>query len=185
MKFIKHKHQHQSGFTLIEVIVVLVILGIVAVGLSGAIIYGAQSFIFAREANQLSQKAQLAMARIKREMVDVKSISTANATSIQYTLSTGGEYEIALYYSAINMQGINPAIDAQPLIHELAVANGGQTFLTYQKADSSDWTTGDSINELAKIQVIIVLDFQGGTNLTFQTTINPRRTAVPSVPRLN
>ncbi|MGB4294046.1 MAG: type II secretion system protein [Smithellaceae bacterium] len=183
MRYIKNKDQ--SGFTLIEIIVVLVILGIVTVGLSGAIIYGAQSFIFAREANQLSQKAQLAMARIKREMVDVKSISTANATSIQYTLSTGGEYVIALSGTAINMQGINPAIAAQPLIDGLVSGNGGQTFLAYQKADGTAWATVDSINDLAQIQTIIVLDFQGSTNLTFQTTINPRRTAVPTVPRLN
>ncbi len=175
----------EKGFTLIEIIVVLVILGIVAGGLSGAIIFGAQHFIFAREANQLSQKAQLAMARIKREMVDVKSISTANATSIQYTLSTGGEYVIALSGTAINMQGINPAITAQPLIDGLAAGNGGQTFLAYKKADGTAWATADSINDLAQIQTIIVLDFQGSTNLTYETTINPRRTAVPIVPRLN
>jgi MSHA biogenesis protein MshO len=183
MRFIKYKNQ--SGFTLIEIIVVLVILGIVTVGLSGAIIYGAQNFIFAREANQLSQKAQLALARIKREIVDVKSITVANATSVRYTLATGGEYVIALSGTAINMQGINPAITTQPLIDGLASSNGGQTFLAYQKADGNPWTTADSINDLAQIQTIIVLDFQGSTNLTFQTTINPRRTAVPSVPRLN
>ena len=183
MRMIRKKNQ--SGFTLVEVIVVLVLLGIVTAGLSGAIIFGAQHFIFAREANQLSQKAQLAMARMKRELVDVKSVSSAGATSIQYTLSTGGEYMIALSGTTINMQGINPAIGAQPLIDGLAAANGGKTFLTYQKADGTTWTTADSINELAQIQTIIVLDFQGGTDLTYQTTINPRRTAVPSVPRLN
>ncbi|HPD56513.1 MAG TPA: prepilin-type N-terminal cleavage/methylation domain-containing protein [Smithellaceae bacterium] len=180
-----NSNNKQSGFTLVEVIVVLVLLGIVAAGLSGAIIYGAQHFIFAREANQLSQKAQLAMARMKRELVDVKSIATANANTIQYTLATGGEYAIQLSGAAINMQGINPVIAAQPLINGLAEANGGQTFLTYRKADNSAWTTADSINDLAQIQAVIVLAMPGQPNLTFQTTINPRRTAIPSVPRLN
>jgi prepilin-type N-terminal cleavage/methylation domain-containing protein len=181
----KYKNKDQSGFTLVEVIVVLVILGIVAAGLSSAIIYGAQHFIFAREANQLSQKAQLALARMKRELVDVRSITTANATTIQYTLATGGEYAIQLSGTAINMQGINPVIAAQPLINGLAANNGGQTFLTYRKADGSAWTTADSINDLAQVQAVIVLAMPGQPNLTFQTTINPRRTAVPNVPRLN
>jgi len=175
----------KRGFTLLEVIVVLVILGVVVAGLSGAIIYGAQHFIFAREANQLSQKAQLALARMKREMVDVKSINAAGATSIQYILSTDGEYRIALSGTAINMQGINPAIAAQPLVNGLASNNGGQTLFTYRKSDGNAWTVSDSINDLVQIQVIIVLVMQGQPNLTFQTTINPRRTAVPNVPRLN
>lgn len=179
------KKQNQSGFTLVEVIVVLVILGIVAAGLSGAIIYGAQHFIFAREANQLSQKAQLALARIKREMVDVKSVNAAGPTSIQYTLFTGGEYQIALSGTAVNMQGITPAIAAQPLVNGLAANNGGQNLFTYRKSDGSAWTTADSINDLAQIQAIIVLAMPGQPNLTFQTTINPRRTAMPNVPRLN
>lgn len=181
----KDNNKDQAGFTLLEVIVVLVLLGIVAAGLSSAIIYSAQHFIFAREANQLSQKAQLALARMKRELVDVRSVTTASATSLRYILATGGEYQIQLSGTAINMQGINPVIAAQPLINGLAAANGGQTFLTYRKADGSAWTTADDINDLAQIQTVIVLAFTGQPNLTYQTTINPRRTAVPTVPRLN
>lgn len=181
-----NRNKHQSGFTLIEVIVVMVILGIVAVGLSGAIIYGAQNFIFARDANELSQKSQLALARMKRELVDITSISTANATTVRYTLATGGEYQIQFSGNAINMQGINPVIASQPLINGLATGNGGQTFLAYKKADGSDWTAADSINDLAQIQIIIVLSFQGtDDNLQFETSINPRQTAVPTVPSLN
>jgi MSHA biogenesis protein MshO len=181
----QHNHKNQSGFTLLEVIVVLVLLGIVSVGMSWGIIYGVQNFIFARDANQLSQKAQMALARIKREMVDVSTISSASATAVNYTLATGGQYVIQLSDTAINMQGINPAIAAQPLIDGLAASNGGQTFLTYTKAGGGSWTTADSINDLAEIQAIIVLAMPGQPNLTFQTTINPRRTAVPTVPRLN
>lgn len=180
MKFTKYKNQ--SGFTLIEVIVVMVIIGIVAVGLSAMIVYVAQNFLFAREADELSQKAQLAMARIKKELEDVKSISTAEENKVIYTLATGGPYQIELSGTAIKIAG-------QPLIEELASDNGGQTFLTYKKEDEDgtthDWITSDSINDLAQIQIVFVLDFQGGTNLKFETTINPRRTTVLSVPRLN
>jgi len=176
MKFTKYKNQ--SGFTLIEVIVVMVIIGIVAVGLSAMIVYVAQNFLFAREADELSQKAQLAMARIKKELEDVKSISTAEENTVIYTLATGGPYQIELSGQAINIAG-------QPLIEGLASDNGGHTFLAYKQADGNSWTTSNSINDLAQIQIVFVLDFQGGTNLKFETTINPRRTTVLSVPRLN
>lgn len=181
MKFTKYKNQ--SGFTLIEVIVVMIIIGIVAVGLSAMIVYIAQNFLFAREADELSQKAQLAMARIKKELEDVKSISTANANAVRYKLANDVEYEIQLSGTAINMQVGNSS--EKTLIDGLAAGNGGQTFLAYKQADGNSWTTSNSINDLAQIQIVFVLNFQGGTNLKFETTINPRRTTVLSVPRLN
>jgi prepilin-type N-terminal cleavage/methylation domain-containing protein len=162
----------EKGFTLIEIIVVLVILGIVAGGLSGAIIFGAQHFIFAREANQLSQKAQLALARIKKELTDVKEISASSDRSIEYVFANGEKYEIKLDDNQITLRGVEPSIASQVLIDGLTENNGGETFLTYA-------------NDMAEIQVKIVMAFQGATNLSFQTTINPRKTAIPNVPSLN
>jgi prepilin-type N-terminal cleavage/methylation domain-containing protein len=175
------KNNKEQGFTLVEIIVVLVILAIVAVGLSGAIIYSAQNFIFAREANQLSQKAQLALARIKRELVDVKSISSAGSNGIQYTLATGGTYSIQYSGNVITMAGINPAVPVQPLVGGVAIGN----IFSYFTTSGAEWTTANPINDLAQIKVVIVLTYQSTNQLTFNTTINPRRTAIPNVPRLN
>jgi len=182
------KLKNEFGFTLIEIIAVLVILGIMAVGLSSAIVFGVQNFIFARDADQISQRAQLALARINRELVDLTSVNSANTnnSSIQYTLSTGGEYRIQFSGNQITLQGINPAIPSQTLISGVVTNNGGNNFLTYYQADGTTiWTPGNPINQLAQTRVVIVLSFQQNEQLTFQTTVNPRRTAVPNVPRLN
>ncbi|HQG81600.1 MAG TPA: type II secretion system protein [Smithellaceae bacterium] len=123
----------KQGFTLLEIIVVLVILSIVAVGFSDTIFYGVRNYFFSREADQLAQKAQLALARINKELVDAKSISDADMSSVQYKQAKGDEYRIELSENAVNMRGINPQMDARPLIDGLAENNGGKNFLTYYK----------------------------------------------------
>lgn len=180
--------KNEMGFTLIEIIAVLVILGIIAVGLSNLVIYGVRNFIFANDADQISQRAQLALARIKRELVDLTSVNVANTdnSSIQYTVSTGVEYKLQFFGNQITLQGINPAIASQILIDGVVANNGGNNFLTYFQADGTTiWAPGNPINQLAQIRVIIVLSFQQNQQLTFQTTINPRENTIPNAPNLN
>jgi len=120
----------KQGFTLLEIIVVLVILSIVAVGFSDTIFYGVRNYFFSREADQLAQKAQLALARINKELVDAKSISDADMSSVQYKQAKGDEYRIELSENAVNMRGINPQMAARPPIDGLAANNGGKNLLT-------------------------------------------------------
>jgi prepilin-type N-terminal cleavage/methylation domain-containing protein len=174
----------KQGFTLLEIIVVLVILSIVAVGFSDTIFYGVRNYFFSREANQLAQKAQLALARINKELVDAKSISDADMSSVQYKQAKGDEYRIELSENAVNMRGINPQMDARPLIDGLAENNGGKNFLTYYKTGGGAWSPEtDSINDLALIKVNIVLAFSGTDDLSFETSIAPR--PLPVLPKIN
>ena len=135
----------ELGFTLIEIIVVLVILGIVAVVLSNAIIYGVQSFVFARDADQLSQKAQLAMERINKELTDITVVSFASADQVDYTLTkntvpsctvalpAGCQYSIKRdnINNQITLEGTNPVVAVQVLIGGLTANNGGNKFLFF------------------------------------------------------
>ena len=98
------KLKKEAGFTLIEMIASLVILGVLAIALSSAIMYGVGNLIYTREADQLSQKAQLAMARLDRELVDVRAISSASANQINYTLSSdGNQYTILMANGQITL----------------------------------------------------------------------------------
>ena len=187
------KFNQESGFTLIEMIAALIILGIMAIALSSAIMYGVQNLISARDAAQISQKAQLALARINRELVDLNSVNAAstNNNSIQYTLSTGGEFRIRFLNSQILLAGINPAVAEQVLLGGLDATNGGNNFLTYTNFSGSAWTTADPINQLARINIIIVINLAGTGQLhqnqllSFTTTVNPRRNGVQNAPSLN
>ena len=187
------KFNQESGFTLIEMIAALIILGIMAIALSSAIMYGVQNLISARDAAQISQKAQLALARINRELVDLNSVNAAstNNNSIQYTLSTGGEFRIRFLNSQILLAGINPAVAEQVLLGGLDATNGGNNFLTYTNFSGSAWTTADPINQQARINIIIVIKLAGTGQLhqnqllSFTTTVNPRRNGVQNAPSLN
>jgi prepilin-type N-terminal cleavage/methylation domain-containing protein len=194
------------GFTLIEIIVVLVLLGIMAIALSNTIFYGVRSFIFARDADQLSQKAQLAMARINRELTDITAVSFASADQIDYTLtqilpgcavSTGCQYNYSIKRTGTQItleRTTNPIVTAQVLIDGLTNNNGGNNFLSYFRSDGTTaWTTADGFsninsnaNYLATIQGWISLDISSGSNhLDYQGRINPRVNGVLNAPQLN
>jgi prepilin-type N-terminal cleavage/methylation domain-containing protein len=187
----QRRMKNEKGFSLIEIIVVLIILAIMAAGLGNVVVFAVQNFIFAREANQLSQKAQLALARMKSELVDLTSVNSANTdnSSIQYTLSTGETYRIQFSGNQITLEKINPppAIASQTLINGVVTNNDGNNFLTYYQTNgTTEWLPGNPINQLAQIRVVIVLSFQpDNQNLTFQTTINPRKNTIPNAPSLN
>jgi prepilin-type N-terminal cleavage/methylation domain-containing protein len=187
------KLNRESGFTLIEMIAALIILGIMAIALSSAIMYGVQNLIFARDAAQISQKAQLALARINRELVDLTGVNAVgtNSNSIQYTLSTGGEFRIRFNNSQILLAGINPVVTEQVLLGGIDAANGGNIFLTYTNFSGTVWTAANPINQLARINIIIVINLAGTGQLhqnqllNFTTTVNPRRNGIQNAPSLN
>ncbi len=195
------KINNELGFTLIEMIAALVILGILAIALSSAIMYGVQNLSSARDAAQISQKAQLALARINRELINISAVSSATATQIDYTLpqsivpsctlSAGCQYSMKKTGTQITLEGTNPVVAAQILIDGLDAANGGNSFLTYFQADgTTPWTTANPINQLARINITIVINLIGSGQLhqnqllTFPTTVNPRLNGVQNAPSL-
>ncbi len=199
--------KNECGFTLIEIITVLVILAIIAVGLSNLLIYGVRNFIFANDADQISQRAQLALARIKQELVNitpdpnnpaVNPITTATATQITYRSSSGDTYVLLRNGNQSTLNKNNTG--AQILIDGLTANNGGNNFLVYCRSDgcppdgrTTTWSTADGFskinnnaNYLANIRVWITLDILNATNhLDFQTSINPRSNDLPNAPNLN
>ena len=77
----------QKGFTLIEVIVVLLLVGVIAVMAGMWIVSIANGYIFTKMNMETTQKAQLAMTRLEREFSAISAVTTAstNASQITYT----------------------------------------------------------------------------------------------------
>ena len=190
------KYFNQSGFTLFEVIVVLVLLGIMAVGLTMGLVKVVQGYVFAHEATQISQKAQLAMARIKKELTDVTTVSVSNSTTINYTrpysppsctTEAGCSFRIYQSGNAIYLQGVSPAFTAQILIDQVSALSSGQAFLAYKNASGAvvDCSTSCSPDNLAQIVVSFSVIYGINQSLAFSTTVNPRSGSNLNVPRLN
>jgi prepilin-type N-terminal cleavage/methylation domain-containing protein len=188
-------NKNQAGFTLIEAIAVLVIVGILAVGLSMGLVKGVQDYIFASEATQLSQKAQVALARIDKELIDVTAITSWSATQVDYTRpysppscqqSAGCQYRIQMLNNQI-LLGIGPTYSMQVLIDNVAAYPAGSNFLAFKNISGADWSleTGSTVNNLAQINVLLILTYGSNQTLTFNTSINPRQGSNLNAPKLN
>lgn len=188
-----------QGFTVIELIVVLMILSIVAFVLSNVIVYGVQGYFFARNANQSSQKAQLAMTRLNTELTNMTNISLASADQIDFTtprnspsclLDEGCQYRIKRTGANLTLETTDtvPLVSGeQVLIAGLNVGNDGKTFLSYCKQNETTdctWTTADGLNALATIKIQIALDFPDSKPLYFHSSINPRGCGIITAPNI-
>lgn len=76
------------GFTLIEVIVSLVILGIMASVAGLAIVEITSRYVFAQKAGETAQVAQVAMARMIKELTLIRSCASSSTTAINFDTPT-------------------------------------------------------------------------------------------------
>lgn len=78
-------NRNQKGFTLLEVIITLILVGVTAVLAGMWIVSVASGYILARENAENVQKGQLALTRLAKEFAAIQSIQAANGTSITFT----------------------------------------------------------------------------------------------------
>jgi len=76
---------NEKGFTLIEVIVTLILVGITAALAGMWIVSVANGYIFAKMNASTVQKAQLAMTRLTKEFSAISSVTSGNSGQIVYT----------------------------------------------------------------------------------------------------
>lgn len=76
---------NEKAFTLIEVIVSLVLIGIMAAIAGMGLMKIAEGYVFAKQNAETAQKAQIAMTRIVKELSAASAITAVDATSVTYT----------------------------------------------------------------------------------------------------
>lgn len=89
---------YAPGFTLIEIVITLVLVAVLVTGAGMALVPISQAFLQAKQTAQMSQQAQLAVARLSREFIQAQTntITVAGNSSATYSLrlrsgSTGVE----------------------------------------------------------------------------------------------
>ena len=70
--------RNKAGFTLIEIMVSLVLVGLIAAISGTAVITATRSYLFAKENDAITQKAQLALGRLNREFIELSDIKDCN-----------------------------------------------------------------------------------------------------------
>ena len=164
----------EAGFTLIEVIVTMLIAGILASIAGLGIVQGVKGYVFASENAAMTQKADLAMARMSLELRDISEVTVASETKIEYKCA--GELEVE---HIIELVGNKITLDNDDLVDKVSV-NGLE--MTYKKADgTTSWVVGNPPKDLARINIELKLkhtetEDEDIPDITFTTTINPRNT---------
>jgi len=81
----KPKHPDNTGFTLVEIIVTIILLGIIGSFSGHMLVNAVRSYTFAHDNAELTQKAQVAMMRITTELTRVRTFDCSSPNQVSYT----------------------------------------------------------------------------------------------------
>ncbi len=177
---------NHAGFTLVEVIVSVLLLGFVAVAAILFLFSGVSGYIFSKQASAISQKANSALVRITKElsgeMLEIESItSSPDPGKIKYVYQYNPEQKryIALAGTGTRKEvkitaGADPA---EPGASDLGVLiDQVKDFtLDFKKCDDTAWTVSDDMDDLCKIELTLTLFINSYDNdtVSFTTTVSP------------
>jgi len=82
---LKNKNCNNRGFTLFEVIVSLVLVGIIGSLAGMLLVQISKGFVFSKKTAATAQKGQITISRLVKEFSAITSISSGTATSITFT----------------------------------------------------------------------------------------------------
>ncbi|MBI9093046.1 MAG: prepilin-type N-terminal cleavage/methylation domain-containing protein [Desulfobacterium sp.] len=152
---------NSSGFTLIEVIVSLVLVGIMATVAGLGLVQATRSFLFAREVGVLTQKSHYAMARMRKSILNMQSGSYEKISDTAFKVVRNGQDE---------------CFSLDPASGKLYLSDDDTLLTKYLLADRiSSFSPGAIINS----RVTLTLGVKGDNSpaISFTDTIYPRNQA--------
>jgi len=168
-----------SGFTLIEVVMVIVVLGIIGVSVGSLLSQGARSFETMKRARELNAEGVLAMERMARELRLIGCATSGNsctAQSTDITAMTSGEIRFVTADSTgmgfrlnagnIMMRRGSGAADPEDVL----VGDASALSFDYFKKDG---TTALATTEVWVIGINLTLA-SGSESMAFRTRVHPR-----------
>ena len=144
------KENRQKGFTLIEMIAVLIILGILAAFAGLGIVAAVQGYVFSKDNAAISEKAQLAISRINRELLECYNCSGVSGSVSMPIMNPLGDRYFRLNAGNIQISANNASWDT--LIDKVS------SFSLAYNADKN---------------IVVTMSLTGVTN-SFSTKVYPR-----------
>jgi prepilin-type N-terminal cleavage/methylation domain-containing protein len=164
-----------KGFTLIEMVAILMIVGVI-VSISGmAIVTGMRGYLFAKENMSIGQKAQMAMIRLTREMMELMNVATAEQGRITYDRMDGTRSITQTVYLDAESKVVRIVSGITPSGGDDLITGVGGFELAYYK-ETGFWDPSvDNIEELAYVGILLDMSrSEDNNNIRFTTMASPR-----------
>ncbi len=156
---------NNTGFTLIEVLVTLILVGILSLFIGTGIVFVSQAYVKATQTSMAALQGDVVMTRLKREFKNMRDVTSKSTTSISFQRDAnnctirnqGQELQLRIGGSA---DQFNTLMD-----------NVQNFSLNFLRANGAPWDTGDGFNQLYRIQIDLTLDLSVPVELN--STVNP------------
>lgn len=155
------KTLNKNGFTLIEIIISLVLIGIVAAVVGMSSVHMVKSFLFSEKNVDTLLKGQIAIARMQKELNNIKAVSASSANSITFT-----SYKDTATRT-INVSGNNLLLDTDILTDQVS----SFSLAYYDNPTSAAGTTFLATTKI--IEIDLVLTGTDGVPAAFKIRITP------------
>jgi len=130
-----HILSKQKGFTLIEIVVVIVLLGIIAAVTSSVLVTGLSGFLTTQNISEANWSGQLGMERMIRDIRDVRSAS-------DISIFTSRE----LRFTDMNSNNIYYKLSGTNLTRNGQILSSGINKVTFNYYDQNGATTATQAN---------------------------------------
>jgi prepilin-type N-terminal cleavage/methylation domain-containing protein len=158
-RIMKIMKKSSAGFTLIEVIASLVLMGIVGLVAAMGLVQGIKAYALTKTSSETVQQAEYALNRIKLEFMDMDTVTAAGADTITFTSDKtsrpnnppqGTSYtftRIGPPTNAINLTVTPPGGTGVPLITGLGTYGAGTSLFTYLDNSGGAWVSTNGFGD--------------------------------------
>ena len=168
MKKMIHYKYNEKGFSLIEMMVVVVILGLIVLGLVTFFTGGTKSWVAGQYQLAAQRNARQAVDRMVREIREGKSItSDSNATKIKVNyLASFGKDPVTYQLNGTTLERKANLIPNPVIDH---VQN-----IEFKYLDSNNISTAPENASKVHIELLVDMDEDGNPDITLNTDVNLR-----------
>ena len=188
------KVKNQKGFSLIEMMVVVVILGLIVLGLVTFFTGGVKSWVAGQSQLEAQRNARQAMDRMVREIREGKNITNnsydSDGDTIVLSIPTLGSepaYDVTYNLSGTTIVRIKSATNL--LIDNVLKITGEDIFEYYDNSEKK-YIPGDTdpdinlsinISKISKVHINLKVDVDkdGNPDITLNTDVNLRNFGLP------
>lgn len=172
MKIIFYK-QNQKGFSLIEMMVVVVILGVIVLALVTFFTGGTKSWVAGQSQLKAQREARQAIDRMVREIREGNEIkSNSDSYSVTVYIPPFPIEGIAERYVFYALSGTTMQRDGNPLIDNVQI--NGEPIFKYYNNDGTEVNPPNSTVSKIHINLKVDVDKDSNPDITLNTDVNLR-----------